>query len=136
MSIKTTMKISPVASVLLGTLKLSTIVESLTTKGFQQKIPELVWDRTKGKMETLEYLVDHYKDKNHSAPYIQLVSAHRVLIEDILSAMFPSDSAPLNNKGEIYTLLNHLIISVKTIEGLNETKETIRELSPDNPKNS
>lgn len=112
---KQKIEVSPIAGVLLTALPLTQIAEYLVSADFKHILPEPEKARITARLNSLEYLTEHYveSEKKYTNPMLQLVSTHRPLIEMILSELFPEAQArPLAGIGENYILLTRFIKNV------------------------
>lgn len=118
---------SPIAKMLLTSLQLARITEYLVSQECRLVMPILEYERAKSNLTTLTYLAEHYceSEKNYTSPILQMSAAHRLLVEECLSRLFPDVNArPLNQVGDNYTFLNRFYKGVQQLtEQANQPQE-------------
>ena len=124
---------SPIAKMLLTSLQLARITEYLVSQDCRHIMPPAEYGRAESNLTTLTYLAEHYceSEKNYSSPILQMSAAHRLLVEECLSHLFPEANArPLNLIGDNYIFLTRFIKGVQHLtDQANQPQEAAEKTS-------
>ena len=124
---------SPIAKMLLTSLQLARITEYLVSQDCRHIMPPAEYGRAKSNLTTLTYLAEHYceSEKNYSSPILQMSAAHRLLVEECLSHLFPEANArSLNQIGDNYIFLTRFIKGVQHLtDQANQPQEAAEKAS-------
>lgn len=107
-----------ITNLILESLPLTKLAKVLVSPQFKVNVANKVLERVETQLSTLKYLAEHFEGNTKlSNPYLQMVSQHRVLIEQILNGIFlESNSAALTESGQRYEALLYICDQVEKLK--------------------
>lgn len=111
-----------ITNLILESIPMSKLAMVLANPMFKFNTPAMVYKEVDHELKTLEYLVKHFENNPKvSNPYLQLVSQHRKLIEQILNGLFfDTIGYALTDAGRRYEVLLYICDEVEKLK-LQET---------------
>lgn len=114
-----------ITNLILDSLPLTKLAKVLVSPQFKVNVTTKVLEQVETQLSTLRYLAEHFEGNTKlSNPYLQMVSQHQVLIEQILNGIFlESNSAALTESGQRYEALLYICDQVEKLKQ-NEVEAT------------